>query len=174
MKIKLIIANRIVVNDIMRIQENDYAVIGITNPFPDPLNYFVLSNKFKGLLKIEFEDSDPVKMHDPKMLFSEKKKESIVKFTEAMILNGVSTMIVHCDKGKHRSVAVAMKLRDIYTEKGYSVDLVNIDNDPEPNEHIISVFGNTANPHDGHLSSSAICDSCTHSTEQSGGLPSGK
>ena len=146
MKLKLIIANRIIVNDIMRLQETDYAVIGISNPFPDPLNYFILSNKFKGLLKLEFEDSDPAKMHDPKMLFSEKKRESILKFTEAMIFNGVSTLIVHCDKGKHRSVAVAMKLRDIYKEKGYAVELINIADEPEPNEHIMSVFEGTPNP----------------------------
>ena len=146
MKLKLIIANRIIVNDIMRLQEADYAVIGITNPFPDPLNYFVLSNKFKGLLKLEFEDSDPKTNHDRKMIFSEKKRESILKFTEAMIFNGVFTLIVHCDKGKHRSVAVAMKLAGIYKEKGYIVDLVNIDEVPEPNEHIMSVFEDTANP----------------------------
>ena len=140
MKLKIIVASRVIVNDVMRLQEADYAVIGITNPFPDPHNYFILSNKFKGLLKLEFEDSDPDQMHDRRMLFSDSKKESILKFTEAMIFNGVSTLIVHCDRGKHRSVAVVMKLRDIYKEKGYRVELVNIDDEPEPNEHIMSVF----------------------------------
>jgi len=149
MKLKLIISNRKIVNDIMRIQEADYAVIGISNPFPDPHDYFVLSNRFKGLLKLEFEDSDPGEMHDPGLLFSEKKKESIIRFTEAMISNGVFTLIIHCDKGKHRSVAVAIKLRDIYKEKGYAVDLVNVSDDPEPNEHVISVFETTKTSRNG-------------------------
>jgi hypothetical protein len=140
MVLKLIISDRNNVNETMCRQDDYYAVIGITNPFPEPVNYFACSGKFKGLLKLEFEDSHPGINNDLKLLFNIKKSESIIRFTESMICNDVHLIIIHCDKGLHRSVAVGMKLRDIYSAKGYKVDLVNIPDCPEPNEYVLSGF----------------------------------
>jgi len=135
---KIIIANRNNIAEIIEQQQEPFAVIAISNPYPEPLNYNTRSNLYKGMLKLEFYDCDEKAMSDERLRYNSGHHRALLAFVDAMISIGVCNIIAHCDKGLHRSVAAAEIIRRVYLAKGMDVEIVNLPESFEPNQFMLS------------------------------------
>lgn len=138
------IANRNNITEIIEQQREPFAVIAISNPFPDPLVYNTRSNHFKGMLKLEFYDCDEKAISDERYRYNKGHHQALLSFVDAMASIGVCKIISQCDKGLHRSVAASEIIRRVYASKGVNVKIENPPEHYEPNLFMLTfINGNS-------------------------------
>ncbi len=135
--IDIIICNKNNINE--RIDEHLelFCVVAVSNPFPDPIQYHD-NNLMKGLLRLQFWDSDFKTCNDEAQLFNVQKKETFLNFIEDMISCGVRSVLIHCDKGRSRSVALGCSLVQYFGEDRFQI--LNWEDFYTPNLYVLSFF----------------------------------
>ena len=79
-----------------------------------------VSEGSSGVLRLWFHDLDTApgeafgKVYGPHKLFNDRMAREVIRFTLAVMREGVQTICVHCDAGVSRSGAVAMWLKDTF------------------------------------------------------------
>ena len=134
----IVITNKSSINKLMSKQAHIFGVIAVSDPYPDPIKYDIpCTNRFRGLFKLEFYDSDKSTMTDDRLIYNENIHRAFIQIVSGMINIGVERMIIHCDKGQHRSVALALGVKSIFND----INIIEgLPDNPEPNMHVLLFF----------------------------------
>ena len=94
----------------------------------------IIQEGWHDFLKLEFDDVMKLMPQLDVTLFNESHAKEIIAFVER---NKNVPLIVHCDAGMSRSVAVAVFLNEQY---GYDITLAAAGNDSFRNIHVVSML----------------------------------
>jgi len=134
---KIIIANRHNVNDIIKSQKRKFSIIAISDPFAEIISYQTQNNSFCGLLKLSFYDCSPTVFQDRRYIYNTDFHEGIIAFVRVMLVLDVQVLVIHCEKGRHRSYAIALGLVMFFRE--HEMEILNVP-DSEPNFYVLNFF----------------------------------
>ena len=139
---KIQISNKNKVNNHIKGLTDSTALILIDNPYPDPLDLseVVRLFHFRALLKLHFLDCDDKTNHDLNLIFRIEMKESIIHFVESIISANIENCVIACEKGLHRSVAVALGIQLVFQSKGRDIPIIELPQPAQPNTYVLSFF----------------------------------
>lgn len=133
-----------VADDIIRLIALDktVALISIDRPYPDPvkLDRAINSLRFVSILKMYFWDTDDKTMHDKNLLFSSDMKDAVISFIQSMIALKTDVCVINCEKGLHRSTAVACGIKNVFRDKGVNIEIINLPEPHKPNKYVLDFF----------------------------------